>query len=145
MEPVAWLGALGAVGLAALLLFLYAHRPARVPGIPNMRHRGPCGFLGAIPDMKDNLAVIHDWRVDLFKTFKGTFAGSSPFDIPYVNVADPACVEHILRSNFDNYVKEGVVDDIFEEVRVSVGPSTALRSTAPPHTHTRARASACSC
>lgn len=60
-------------------------------------------FLGAAIEQWMNYDRMHDWLVDYLSQSK-TVVVPMPFTT-YTYIADPANVEHVLKTNFNNYPK----------------------------------------
>lgn len=60
-------------------------------------------FFGAAIEQLMNYDRMHDWLVNYFSKSK-TIVVPMPFTT-YTYIADPANVEHVLKTNFNNYPK----------------------------------------
>ena len=66
-----------------------------------------------------NFDRLNDMLLETTLEFRGrSWALCPPFatDIAYIIVTDPACVEHILKNNFDNYEKGPEFSSRFRDV-----------------------------
>ncbi|KAL0296885.1 UNVERIFIED_CONTAM: cytochrome [Sesamum radiatum] len=69
-------------------------------------------FLGAAIEQLVNYDRMHDWMVEYLSQSR-TVVVPMPFTT-YTYVADPANVEHVLRTNFSNYPKGEVYHSYME-------------------------------
>lgn len=60
-------------------------------------------FVGAAIEQLMNYDRMHDWLVEYFAQSR-TVVVPMPFTT-YTYIADPANVEHVLKTNFNNYPK----------------------------------------
>lgn len=84
------------------LVFLYANRAKTIPGVP---HVPQSFFFGGLPTFRQNFHRIHDWNLELARKFKRSFTMGLPFKPINMRIVSPECAEHILKTNFANYVK----------------------------------------
>jgi len=62
-------------------------------------------FLGNLPAFYGNIDRIDDWLCDLFQQYGDTFVLHIPGKPDFVFTTNPKNVEHILKTNFENYPK----------------------------------------
>ncbi|KAI8344761.1 cytochrome P450 [Chlamydoabsidia padenii] len=73
------------------------------PGTP---YRKGYPLLGDLPYLIHNKARIHDFDNENFEQLEAMTMSVSTFGLPHtIQTIDPANVEHILKNNFENYVK----------------------------------------
>ena len=63
-----------------------------------------------------NYNKIYDTWNDMFNEFKRSVSLHIPFSPPYIIVNDPACVEYILATEFEGFVKGKFVSDRLKDV-----------------------------
>lgn len=93
-------GYMGILMLAFVVLsWIFIHRWSQ------KNHRGPktWPFVGAAIEQLMNYERMHDWLVCYLSQLK-TVVVPMPFTT-YTYIADPANVEHVLKTNFANYPK----------------------------------------
>ncbi|KAL3840566.1 hypothetical protein ACJIZ3_025157 [Penstemon smallii] len=86
-----------------------------------MNTKGPktWPFLGAALEQLMNYERMHDWLVKYFSESRTVVVVPMPFTT-YTYIADPANVEHVLKTNFNNYPK-GEVYHSYMEVLLGEG------------------------
>ena len=105
---------------AAIVYFLVQFIRARRIWVQGLRHIEAMDFpvatfksfltrtmLGNIPVMAANLDRAYDFRVDQFTKYGSSFLWVMPIWNPHptLSTTDPAIVKHILKDNFENYLK----------------------------------------
>ncbi|KAL2920118.1 hypothetical protein HK105_200184 [Polyrhizophydium stewartii] len=108
--------------LLLLALVLVRNRHTALGSYPRMsksyiRHPGSVPVLGVIPWAISNYDRLHDAMTDAFRQvgFK-TVVITAPFSPPRFIVSDPRCIEYVLRTNFDNFVKGKFFDDRLHDI-----------------------------
>ncbi|URD75761.1 Cytochrome P450 [Musa troglodytarum] len=105
------------VSLSSLYLFFFSRRnhgaAASTTYPPNLR---PYPLIGHLPQFLKNRHRLPDWFAEsLAATPTNTFILSRPVGLRGVITANPANVEHILRTRFDNYPKGPRVRSILHD------------------------------
>lgn len=93
--------------LAVLLIAIYRwlkQRRSRPRGAPFVDGHW---LLGSLPDITAAMKVygLHDWWVKNHKKYGKTLVVRIPMQPYVVNTTDPKVIEHVLKTNFDNYAK----------------------------------------
>ena len=109
---------------AVLLYFAVKFVRARRVWVQGLRHIESMDFptatfksflsktmLGNIPEQARNLNRVYDFRLDLFSEYGSSFFWVSPIWNPHptLSTTDPAIVKHILKDNFENYLKSDML------------------------------------
>ncbi|KAF7721310.1 hypothetical protein EC973_004952 [Apophysomyces ossiformis] len=106
------IGLLSAISGIALLAFKYNDRRIFHEHREGCVHRRGSPLVGSIKEILDNKETILDWHVEAFEsmdTLSMTFSASGiPFSITTI---DPRNIEHVLKTNFEGYVKDPRVRD----------------------------------
>ncbi|KAH9738771.1 cytochrome P450 family 94 subfamily D polypeptide 2 [Citrus sinensis] len=90
------------ISLLSLYLYLYFFTSYKRPAV-GFKHYP---VVGALPGYLRNRHRFLDWSTEILKHCpKGTTIFYSPGEIHSVITANPANVEHILKTNFENYPK----------------------------------------
>ena len=93
---------------------------ARYDGIPGLRGVGVLGWLvGSAPELLRNYEKIHDWLHALTVKHGRSWLLFDPCVFQpsgVIVVADPACIEHILKTKFSQYVKGALFQQHFDEL-----------------------------
>jgi len=100
-------------GYAAAGFLLYrlaaaSFRKARIAiGLRNAtKRKGFSWFFGDMPDLFKNWHRLFDWKTELLEQYGPTMACyPTLFFDGFVITNDPQCVQHVLQTNFNNYVK----------------------------------------
>lgn len=74
-------------------------------------------FLGAALEQLMNYDRMHDWLVKYLSNSK-TVVVPMPFTT-YTYIADPANVEHVLKTNFNNYPKVIYITSFFASMTIN--------------------------
>lgn len=92
-----WLVAI-IVGAFVSLLWWYRWNQRKIPG--------PNGWpiIGSLPELLANWDRLHDFMVPQFSNAKTMYV-QLPFFLTSVYTVDPACVEQLLKTRFENYPK----------------------------------------
>ncbi|KAI3959353.1 hypothetical protein MKW98_018943 [Papaver atlanticum] len=94
--------------IGILFAYIFLHRW-------NQRNiKGPKSWpiIGAIIELQMNLHRMHDWLTDYFVESK-TFRVQLP-NITITFISEPANVEHVLKTNFNNYPKGEAFHELME-------------------------------
>ncbi|KAI3944104.1 hypothetical protein MKW92_037306 [Papaver armeniacum] len=94
--------------ISILFAYIFLHRW-------NQRNiKGPKSWpiIGAIIELQMNLHRMHDWLTDYFVESK-TFKVQLP-NITVTFISEPANVEHVLKTNFNNYPKGEAFHELME-------------------------------
>ncbi|OAE33012.1 hypothetical protein AXG93_1913s1130 [Marchantia polymorpha subsp. ruderalis] len=70
--------------------------------------------VGTLPELWLNYDRMHDWLLEYFQKAGLTFATPMPTNT-YVYTADPAVCEYILKTNFANYPKGELFQEVLNE------------------------------
>lgn len=108
-SSVLWAAALG------LLVWLWSNRAKTAPGVPSP----PTGWVpwfGHFSSVQVWAPRMYDAILEISRDMGRTWTFAIPFFPPYVVLVSPDCVEHVLRTNFDNYAKGPLMFEMFHEV-----------------------------
>ncbi|KAI9009909.1 cytochrome P450 [Phycomyces nitens] len=105
------IGSVSAVVLG-LLALKYPDRAIFSEHRKGIHHSRGWPLLGATPSFIWNKDKIHDYFLNQFEKSGALTSSISSLGIPYtVPTIDPRNIEHILKNNFENYVKGPVFDE----------------------------------
>eukprot|EP00164_Ancoracysta_twista_P000368 GFYU01000506.1.p1 GENE.GFYU01000506.1~~GFYU01000506.1.p1 ORF type:complete len:556 (-),score=171.65 GFYU01000506.1:195-1862(-) len=103
------LGGIASVALVAFLRDVWKNRSKSAPmGTVPPNEGNPFVTLYLLITNFDQMLEI---IVERFADLGPVFEMNLPFKPTFLNISDPACVEHILKTNFDNYPKGKEVHD----------------------------------
>ena len=94
-----WLIAIATASFATGLLWWHRRAQSRMPG-PNA-----WPIIGALPDFSPNWWRLHDYLLEFFSASVRTMYLTFPFNNIGIYTVDPACVEHVLKTQFAKYPK----------------------------------------
>ncbi|ORX61448.1 cytochrome P450 [Hesseltinella vesiculosa] len=96
----------GALGLVALLAMKYNDRIVFDTYRKNTYHHPGKPLIGSTFDVFANLEEFDDYILSIFDAADTLTVSISAVGLPVgVHTIDPAVIEHILKNNFENYVK----------------------------------------
>ncbi|SAL97997.1 hypothetical protein [Absidia glauca] len=94
-----------AIGLT-LLAFKYNDRVVFDPVRPHTAHFKGWPLIGSTLDIATSIDRMHDFFLNAFETTGATSITVTGIGFPRgVVTVDPTAIEHILKSNFENYIK----------------------------------------
>ncbi|CAO3627832.1 unnamed protein product [Mucor hiemalis] len=108
----------GAVATLSLLACIYNDRAIFDPKRPDIKTQAGWPLVGNLPILMEYLMRIHEFLQEGFTRLDDLTLTMSALGIPrHVGTIDPRNVEHILKNNFENYIKgpefHGSMMDLF--------------------------------
>ncbi|KAJ1686913.1 hypothetical protein LUZ63_018303 [Rhynchospora breviuscula] len=113
LSPASIILLLSLLFLSSLLLSIWKRTKDPIVYSPTFK---PYPLAGHLPQYLPNRNRVADWLTEVLAAAPtNTVVLRIPGDVPGVLTANPANVEHILRTNFDNYPKGGRFSDIVHD------------------------------
>ncbi|PHZ07841.1 cytochrome P450 [Rhizopus microsporus ATCC 52813] len=108
----------GILATVSLLACIYHDRAVFDPKRPDIKTQPGWPLVGNLPILLQYLMYIHDFLLEGFTRLDDMTLTLSALGIPrHVGTIDPRNVEHILKTNFENYIKgpefHGSMNDLF--------------------------------
>ncbi|KAL0076498.1 cytochrome P450 [Phycomyces blakesleeanus] len=117
-----WFASIGMISSASaivlgLLALKYPDRAAFYERRKGIYHSRGWPILGATPSMIWNKEVIHEYFLHQFEKSGVLTSAISSLGIPFtISTIDPRNIEHILKNNFENYVKGPAFDEATQDL-----------------------------
>ena len=96
-----------------LVLLVYILRPRRLVTIPGPK---PHWLLGNLMEMRANMPRFNEWMMETMQKYGKSCSITLPLFPPFITTTDPGNVEHVLKTNFDNYVKGEFLADLLMDM-----------------------------